>query len=286
VHHFASSHWGEYKKESALIKQVVFIALIAFIGLSAPAYSAAPRNEDLQPTISSKPGAVSETDMLKDALAVPYALPRGPQELLNDYEEGMAYISQQFSAALGALVQAVQKGELSRQQAEIMSGEEYQAARMQFELLSALHELLQQDVARASVTQPPAPTEAKQNDIVTVELPFSSLELSPSLAEYLRLSSEQISAIEKLMSEERHNLEPLMTQMQANKTKLLAASGHRQTNEKEVKALATTQAAMLTELIVSNSRMQEKLYKLLTPEQQKKLDDFRRSSESSLRAGD
>ena len=43
---------------------------------------------------------------------------------------------------------------------------------------------------------------------------------------------------------------------------------------------------MLTELIIANSRMQAKLYKLLTAEQQQKLDTLKRSSEPSLRAGD
>jgi len=152
-------------------------------------------------------------------------------------------------------------------------------------LLSALHEILQQDLARAAITQP-TPVPAKQSEIVMVALPFSSFELSPSLAQYLGLTAEQISAIEKLMSEERRNLGPLMAQMQANKAKLLAASGHPQSNQKEVKALAAAQAGMLTELIIANSQMQAKLYKLLTVEQQKKLDNFKQSNEPLLRAGD
>jgi len=174
---------------------------------------------------------------------------------------------------------------LTREQGENISAEQYETARMQFELLSALHEILQQDLARAAITQP-TPATAKQSEIVMVALPFSSFELSPSLAQYLELSAEQVSAIEKLMSDERRKVEPLMAQMEANKAKLLAASGHPQSNQKEVKALATAQAGMLTELIIANSQMQAKLYKLLTAEQQKRLDNFRQSSEPLLRAGD
>jgi Spy/CpxP family protein refolding chaperone len=268
-----------------LIKQLLFIVSIAIITLSAPAYSETLRTEDVQPPLfGSTPGTLAETESLGDALAVPSALPRGPQDLLNDYEAGMVSISQEFSARLGAIVQAVQKGELSREEGENITAEQYQVSRMQFELFSALHEILQQDIARATAPQP-APAAAKQNDIVMVSLPFSSLELNSSLAEYLELSPEQVSAIEKLMSEERRKLEPLMAQMQANKTKLLAASSHRPTNEKEVKALAATQAGMLTELIVANSQLQAKIDKLLTAEQQKKLDVVKRSSELSQRAG-
>jgi Spy/CpxP family protein refolding chaperone len=84
------------------------------------------------------------------------------------------------------------------------------------------------------------------------------------------------------MSDERRNLEPLMAQMRTTKQKLLAATTHGQTNEKEVKALANVQAHMLIELIVANSRMQARLYQLLSPEQQKKLDAMKQSSEPPL----
>ena len=192
----------------------------------------------------------------------------------------MAIIAQQFSFKLRTIVQAVQSGQLSREQGEQLTEEQYQIARMQFELLSALHNMLQQDLARTAFARhEPAPSE--EHEIVMVALPFSSLRLSPSLAEYLDLSPEQVNAIEQLMSNERRNLEPLMVQMRATKTKLLAATAGRQTNDKEIKALADTQAAMLTKLILANSRMQATLYKLLSREQQRKLDAFKQSTEPS-----
>ena len=156
---------------------------------------------------------------------------------------------------------------------------------MQFELFSALHQMLQQDLARTTVVRnEPAPS--GEREIVMVALPFSSLKLSPSLAEYLDLSPEQVNAIQQLMSDERRNLEPLMVQMRATKTKLLAATTSRDTNEKEIKALANAQAAMLTRLILANSRMQARLYKLLSREQQKKLDTLKQSGEPSVRAAE
>ena len=45
--------------------------------------------------------------------------------------------------------------------------------------------------------------------------------------------------------------------------------------------LADTQAGLLAKLIVANARMQSKIYKLLTPEQQGKLDNLKRSNESA-----
>jgi hypothetical protein len=64
----------------------------------------------------------------------------------------------------------------------------------------------------------------------------------------------------------------------AAKEKLLAADA-RQPNDKNIKVLADTQAGLLAKLIVANSRMQSEIYKLLTPEQQEKLDYLKRSNE-------
>lgn len=271
------------------IQQFIFIIVFAIIVPSVPAYSAVQRTDEVQAAALGD-GAITaqESDALKDTLAIPSAVPRGPQDVLRDYEAGMSSLSEQFSAKLGVLVQAVEKGELSRDQGENISAEQYQAARMQFELLSALHAMLQADVAHAAIAPPqPQPTAAKPSEIVVVPLPFSSLELSPALTEYLNLSSAQVRAIEQLMSEEHRNLKPLMDDMQATRAKLLAGSGQRATNQKEIKTLAAAQAAMLTKLIVANSRTQARLFKLLTAEQQKKLEAFKQSNSNqlSLQAG-
>src|SRR4030095_6587995 len=179
------------------------------------------------------------------------AFPRGPHDRLRDYESGMTVIAQQLSAKLQTIVQGVQSGQLSRERGEQLSGEQYYVARMQFELLSALHEMLQQDLARTTVVRyNPAPS--RGDEIVMVALPFSSLTLSPSLAHYLELSSEQVNAIQQLMSDERRNLEPLMNQMQVTKAQLLAATVDRRTNEKEMKALAAAHAGLLAKRVPPN----------------------------------
>ena len=103
---------------------------------------------------ASRPGAhaqaTAEPDILASVLSIPSATPRGPQELLQDYEADMKSITQQFSERLAAIAAAVNRGELTREQGESISSEQYQLAQMQFDLLSALRELLQQDLARAA----------------------------------------------------------------------------------------------------------------------------------------
>jgi len=48
-------------------------------------------------------------------------------------------------------------------------------------------------------------------------------------------------------------------------------------NEKQVKALADTEGSLLDKLIIANARMQSQIYKILRPEQQKKLSDLERT---------
>jgi Spy/CpxP family protein refolding chaperone len=218
---------------------------------------------------------------LRAVLDTPSALPRGPQDILNDYQAEMAGITERLSARVAAIAQAVQSGQLSSEQGQKLSTEQYQVAQMQFELLSAWRDTLEQDLARTPSAKPD-PAASQASEIVMVALPFSSLQLDPSLAQYLDLTASQSRAIQKLMSDERRDLQPLMAQLKTTREKLLTATGSSQANEKEVKALAATQAGMLAKLIVANSRMQAQLYKLLNREQQRKLDDLKRSSEPMI----
>ncbi len=118
---------------------------------------------------------------------------------------------------------------------------------------------------------------SRDNETVIVALQFSSLELDPSLAEYLSLTSRQIRAIQHLMLRERRELEPLKTELQSTHGKLLAAADQGQSKEMEI--LAATEARILTKLIIQSSRTQARLHGLLTPGQQKKLKDLNRSGQ-------
>ena len=222
-----------------------------------------------------------DDDSAIDAVVTaPSAVPRGPKELLEDYETEMAEITRRFSATLLQITDAVQRGELTSEQGQKISAEQYQVAQMQFELLGAWSAMLQQDLARV----PDSATEAgsaqsEDNEVILVALPFSSFELNPSLAEYLNLSQSQVKRIQQVMARERRSLQPLITELQTTKEKLLAADPVHTSNS-DLRALANAQAGLLAKLIVANERMQSKIYKLLTPEQEHKLDDLKRSRES------
>src|SRR4029077_17648942 len=115
-----------------------------------------------------------------------------------------------------------------------------------------------------------------ESEVVMVALPFSSLQLNPSLAAYLSLTSSQVEAIHQITMREQRRLEPLVTALRTTREKLLAIGSER-ANEKQVKALADAEASLLARLIVANARMQSHIYKILSSEQQKKLSDLERT---------
>jgi hypothetical protein len=204
---------------------------------------------------------------VKDVPASPAVVPNDPKQVLQDYDSLMIALTQKFSATLATIAEAVKQVELSGEQAREMSAENYQLTHMQFELLSLWRGIEEQDLVRSPHVQIDlAPRQ--ENEVVTVALPFSSLQFNPSLATYLNLTPTQVEAIQQVMTGEQHSLEPLMTQLRVTREKLLAIAGE-PINEKQVKALADTEASLLGRLIVTNARMQSKIYKILNPEQQK-----------------
>jgi hypothetical protein len=204
----------------------------------------------------------------------------GPQEVLQEYQTVMVAITQNFSANLAGITEAVQQGKMSSEEGKTSSAQQYLIAQMQFQLLSAWRQMEKQDLAKV-----PAPEDkseaspADDNEIVLVELPFSSFELTAAVAERLNLTQSQKETIQQVMMRERHHMEPLVEQSRSIREKLLALDPQH-SNKKEIKTLADAQAALLATFIVANARMESEIYRLLTPEQQRKLDDLKRSGES------
>jgi LTXXQ motif family protein len=208
------------------------------------------------------------------APAGPTIVADDPKYVLLDYDSLMVALTQKFSATLATIAEAVKRGEVSSKQAREMSAEQYQIIHMQFELLSLWRGIEELDSARIPDVEA-KPDSPQESDVAVVALPFSSLQLNPSLATYLSLTSSQVEAIQQVMMREQHSLEPLMKTLRTTREKLLGI-GSEHANEKQVKALADTEASLLARLIVANARMQSHIYKILSPEQQKKLSDLER----------
>jgi mevalonate kinase len=189
---------------------------------------------------------------------------------------------------LAVISNAVGTGQITREQGEFASGERYQVAIMQFQLFSALHAMLEADIALT----PPVRTDSTSSsagDLVLVAMPFSSLQLSPSLVEYLGLTPSQVRSIQKLMDQERPTTEPLMHELRRISGELGAALQQSHSNEDEGppqrQKLAATQARILKQLMRANSRLQRRINDVLGPQQRKKLDSFKRTSEVAVGEG-
>ena len=259
------------------------LILIVILMSAIPVLSSAQTKSGADSAPTNPAGApdsqVPDPSPVPDAPASP-----GPQQVLQEYEAAIVAITQNFSAKLAGITEAVQQGKMSSEEGKTSSGEQYLIAQMQFQLLSAWRQMEEQDMAKV-----PAPEDKSEasptddNEIVLVKLPFSSFELTAAVSEHLSLTQSQKEAIQQVITRERHHMEPLMTQLRSIREKLLALDPQH-SNKKEIKTLADAQAALLAKFIVASARMQSEIYKLLTPEQQGKLDDLKRIGESGTAA--
>jgi hypothetical protein len=258
------------------MKTKLFLSLFLLASI-VPSALAADDEDDTKAHSSRNSVLVTPVDdqAVRNAPTSPAAVPTDPKQVLQDYDSLMIALTQKFSATLATIAEAAKRGELSSEQAREMSAEQYQLAHMQFELLSLWRGIEEQDSARIPDVEA-KPDSTQESDVVMVALPFSSLQLNPSLATYLNLTSSQVQAIQQIMMREQRTLEPLMTALRTTRQKLLAI-GSEHVNEKQVKALADTEASLLARLIVANARMQSQVYKLLSPKQQRKLSDLERT---------
>jgi LTXXQ motif family protein len=264
-------------KGSLKMKTKLFFSLLLLVAAVAPGALAAADDVNTKAHTGRNQLLVTPVDdpAVTNVPTSPAVVPDDPKQVLQDYDSLMIALTQKFSATLATIAEAAKRGELSGEQAREMSAEQYQVTHMQFELLSLWRVIEEQGLAIVPDVEAKLDSTQK-SEVVMVALPFSSLQLNPSLAAYLSLTSSQVEAIQQVMMREQHSLELLMTALRTAREKLLAV-GSEHVNEKQVKALADTEASLLARLIVANARMQSKIYKILSPEQQKKLSDLERT---------
>jgi hypothetical protein len=255
---------------------------------SQPAFTAVKRKlpDDEPPHVSMAGASPENAHVVPDLVAAPPVIPLGPRDLLRDYELAMASIAERLSMDLAVISNAVRTGQITREQGEFASGERYQVAIMQFQLFGALHTILEEDIARTPAV-PTEPTPSHSGETVLVAMPFSSLQLNPSLVEYLGLNATQVSSIQGLMDQERPKTEVLMLELRTVSAELGIAIRQSQNNDNEGAAqkLAVTQARLLKQLMRANLRLQRRIDEVLDPRQRKKLDAFKRTGEVTVGEG-
>jgi len=111
---------------------------------------------------------------LAELMAIKPELPLGPIDVLKEYEQGMALIAQGMSADVVNISRAHEANQVSREQAEYLIAERYQIAMMQYQVLSALHDALERDVAQEATRAKRTRGGAGPDTAVVVVVPSST----------------------------------------------------------------------------------------------------------------
>ena len=143
------------------------------------------------------------------------------------------------------------------------------------ELETGPSENLKEDIVRT-----PVASASSTNNLVVIAMPFSSLQLSPSLIAYLGLIPHQVAAIQNLMDQQRPTEEPLMHELQIISSELGSAvqQGRNSDSERAIQRLSALQVKLLDHLMTSNSRLRQNINGILSSQQRKRLETFMRTT--------
>jgi hypothetical protein len=136
------------------MKLRTFLVAIAILCTVWPPAAAQPKKK-IKVDAPRPEGILAGTSMqsnpaLSDLIALKPEMPLGPQDVLKSYEIAMSMVADKTSADFSVIVQAQQTNQITREQAEYLLQQRYQLAVMQYQVLSALHDVLKHDIYEAS----------------------------------------------------------------------------------------------------------------------------------------
>jgi hypothetical protein len=157
--------------------RLIIVAVCLLVVMSHVAVAQTPRASRAiataeSPSLPHTVTTASHSDEVIKRLSVSQPpLPLGPVDVLRAYEDGMTLIAQRLSAELTSISQANRVNQITRDEADYLIQDRYQVAMMQRQVLSALHDSLQHDLAQAEKQ----PDRDSQSDtaVVVVRLPLA-----------------------------------------------------------------------------------------------------------------
>ncbi len=152
---------------------LITILILATVWHSA---TAQPKKKNIPAEAPRLESILADTSMqsnpvLSDLIAPKPEMPLGPQDVLKSYEIAMSMVADRTSADLSVIVQAQQTNQITREQAEYLLQQSYQVAMMQYQVLSALHDVLKHDIDEAAGQQARQSLKATSSEAVLV-VPF------------------------------------------------------------------------------------------------------------------
>ena len=159
------------------VRQIV--VLVVFIASVWHTAAAQPKKKKIQIDAPPPESILAGTSMqpnpvLSDLNALKPDMPLGPQDVLKAYEIAMGMVADKTSADFSVIVQAQQTNQITREQAEYLLQQRYQMAMMQYQVLSALHEVLKHDIEEATQEARRVLKAANSNTVLVVPLTGSS----------------------------------------------------------------------------------------------------------------
>jgi hypothetical protein len=157
----------------------------------------------------------------------------------------------------------------------VQIGEPRASGLARFQLLSTGYKMLDDQPRR----KPETLSELQvSGDTLLVAHPDLSPDVPTAIVEYLDLTPLQIAAIQAQIAAQRGQVQSLMQQLTRNRWELIATTLKGRFDIRQVRKLAAQQARILEPLVVANARLQTEIYKILTVEQQRKLDEIRKET--------
>ena len=158
-----------------LLVVILFLGTLPFMASAQQVRLKLSDAEFAAPSLEKVLGAAKfDAEVLSALLAQKTEIPLGPDFVLAGYENNMTLVGQRMSSELASIAQALQSGRLSRVEAEYLIQQRYQVAMMQYEVFSALHDALEQDIAHATAEIKSYPSSAGTDTAVVVKPPAAS----------------------------------------------------------------------------------------------------------------
>jgi hypothetical protein len=156
--------------------------LIAVLIVATMWHTAAgqPKKEKIQAEAPPPERVLARTNyapsnaVLSDLIAVKPRMPLGPQDVLKSYEIAMSLLADKTSSDFSVIVQAQQTNQITREQAEYLLQQRYQTAMMQYQVLSALHDVLKHDIDEANQDARRTLKATNSDTVLVVPLPGAS----------------------------------------------------------------------------------------------------------------
>ena len=95
-------------------------------------------------------GSNSDARLPPSLLSMKPQVPLGPDYVLQGYENEMTLVSHKMSVDLESIERALQSSRITRPEAEYLIQQRYQVAMMQYEVFTALHDALEEEIQRVA----------------------------------------------------------------------------------------------------------------------------------------